>query len=192
MKSSRTAETFLVSTQHEIVIIASAGQFQLPVRLIYARADGHRRGEIHRRALNRFDFARRNQSLIYRSKGVGIHLQLMIKNGSAPGEIEIGMVCQVDDGFLIRLRLIADLQLVAVGQNVLDDGRKVSRITFFAVFAEITKLNTVADLGRLPDDLVESFQPAVQMVGAIIGRQRIAAPVETESSARDAIGIPAD
>lgn len=43
-----------------------------------------------------------------------------------------------------------------------------------------------------PDDLVESFPSAVQMIDAVVGRERVRLPVEREAAARDPIRVAPD
>jgi len=44
----------------------------------------------------------------------------------------------------------------------------------------------------LPHDFVESFNPAVQMIGSIVGGECVGVPIESKSSPRDAIAVPPD
>src|SRR4029077_20021677 len=76
-----------------------------------------------------------------------------------------------DDGRLVGRRLVVDRELVAIGQRVGDAYRQSAGIAFFAISADVGEGHAVRQRLSTPDDAVEAFRAAMQMVGAIVGRQ---------------------
>src|SRR5690606_13261130 len=102
---------------------------------------------------------------------------------------------QIDDGWLVRARLVIDAQFIAVGQGVGHRQLQRSRVSFGAVGAGMSKTDRRAGVGRqrftFPVLLVQPFWPAVNVVASVIGGELVSLPVKSELRARDAIGIPA-
>src|SRR5207247_2115516 len=73
-----------------------------------------------------------------------------------------------------------------------DDRFEVSRITFFAVTASIAELKSVVRFFWSPHGFVESLDPAVKMIPAIVDWQGILDAVQDKSSARNAIRMTSD
>ena len=92
--------------------------------------------------------------------------------------------------------LILHLEFIVVGQAVGDLVGELAGIALFAVGAHVREdgADGVLRLDRLglPDDLVESLQAAVQVVGAVVDGQRIFLAVEGELALGDAVGVAAD
>src|SRR5439155_11569446 len=111
-------------------------------------------------------------------------------------KIEIGVLSEINDGVLIGGRGIINLQLVCVRQRVDDFDRKVSRIAFFAIFAQISQFHRRAirdfQYSRLPHNFVEAFDAAVEVILAVVDRQLVFDAVECEAALSDAIAIATD
>src|SRR5690606_4729737 len=109
--------------------------------------------------------------------------------------VEIGMVGQVEDGRLVGGGGVVNAQFVIVGERVGHGDREIAGISFFPVGAEVGQRQPDA-IGRsegfcAPDDLVKAYQPAVQVVGAIVLGQLVGFAVEGEAALGDAVGIAA-
>src|SRR5439155_4424797 len=89
-----------------------------------------------------------------------------------------------------------DLQRVIVCHPVGDDGFQVAWVALLAVPAQVSELQrgaawTGKGAGR-PDHLVEAAQPAVQVVLAVVPRQRVRPSAEREAAPGDPIRVPPD
>ena len=111
------------------------------------------------------------------------------------GQVEIGVIGQVDHGRFVAGGLVGNAQLVVVIQAVGHAGKKIARITLVAVRAEKAE----ADGGRvgvdrllLPNVLVKSARAAVQAVGRIVDRELVIFPGQLEFSEGDPVAVTAD
>src|SRR5690606_39110884 len=91
--------------------------------LIIVRVDPftypERRSEIKRCVLNRAKFTGRDQPFVYGNKPVGIDRYFMIEDVALTSvEIEVSMLREVDNRFLIRGCLIVESHGVIVGECV--------------------------------------------------------------------------
>ena len=128
---------------------------------------------------------------VYRSAG---SRQPMIQYAAVAvlaGEIEIAVIGDVDDRRPIRGRSILDRQFVVVAQRVGRGDLQRSGIAAFAIGAYVPEARHSP--GRrsrpldLPQHLVESLKPAVQMIRPVVGLERVPLPVELELPPRDAV-----
>src|SRR5690606_9697930 len=108
------------------------------------------------------------------------------------GEVEVGVIGQVDRREQIGGGGVTDDQRVVGGQGEADAKVHVAGKTFFAVGAEVGELHrrgrrfTWVD-DSLPNDLVEApFRSAMQRVLAVVGSQLIGFAVDLELRAADA------
>lgn len=138
----------------------------------------------------------RNQPLVHGRVEIGQELQLMVQDVPATGQVEVGMLRQVDDGGFVGGRLVVDHQRVRVGQCVGDRRPQRARIALLAVGTHVRKAHAglvpVRERLGFPEHLVEPFQSTVQVVGPIVGRQLVGLAVEHEASAADTVGIATD
>mgnify|MGYP000972843646 CR=1 FL=1 len=90
--------------EHEIVVVAPA-RLDLLVGRIYARADFFGFAEVERRAVNLAEFARGNEFLVHNRVFVGVERKLLIEDCalSRAREIEVGVVCEVANGWLLAV-----------------------------------------------------------------------------------------
>src|SRR5215472_802434 len=103
------------------------------------------------------------------------------------------MVGQIDNSILVGRRRIVNLQLVVIGKRVSYGNRQVTGITLLAIFAEITQLQTLPGaFFACPDALIEPANSPMQMIFAVILRERIRHTVQGELSLADAISIAPD
>jgi hypothetical protein len=93
------------------------------------------------------------------------------------GQIEVGMLRQVQDRVGIRNSFVIDAQFALLAQAVCDLDRQIARVTFLSVWACIGKFQGAcrrrAALPRFPQNLVETLHPAVGMVTPIVTGQYI-------------------
>src|SRR6202453_1839114 len=106
------------------------------------------------------------------------------------------MVCKIDDRFLVACREIFDLQFVLRSYRVNNADCQVSRVPFFHILAEISEFESVYHNGRniprSPNHLVKSLQSTVDMILAIVARERIRDFAQRELSPSDSIRITAE
>ena len=116
-----------------------------------------------------------DQAAVDRRGLVGVDHHLMAQDVALPGQVEVGVVRQVDHRFLVRRGGEVDLQAVVVGESVHGRDVQIAGIAFFAVLAQIVQLQgrllALAGLG-FPHDLVVSLDAAVEMIRPVVGRQR--------------------
>ena len=106
------------------VHVISAAKTNLVVVGADAFADLVRLAEIERRAFYRSQISRRDELTADRRDLVGVDRQLMIEHipRSRAGEVEIGMVRQIDERILIRRGLVFDFQFIGIGERIADFG----------------------------------------------------------------------
>ncbi len=190
---SREGEHPASAPQHEVVVVAALDPAD-PL------ADRVGRGEVERRSGHGHDLARRDEvgGRIHGGDRVGFDLEHMAED-VAPAlalEVPIGVVGQVDDGRLVGRGLVADLELVRVGQRVNDRDGEVPGEALLLVLTEIAQPDAGAVL-RLdglagPDNLVEALDPAMEGVRVVVRGQLVFDPVQRESRLADAVPVAAD
>lgn len=162
------------------------------------RTDRRRLAEIKRRARDGAEFSAGNQPLVDWGETVGGDRQFVAQDVARvlPGEVEVGVVREVDRRGLVRRGGVLDLQLVAVCQGVDDLDRQVAGITLFAVGAGVRQGHLKPRLldrpPCLPDGLVESPDAAMQVVFPIVDGKRVGRAVEGEPALGDAVAVAAD
>src|SRR5690606_19907823 len=99
------------------VVIVTPAVVELRVSLIDAPANPGWPGEIEGGAGYRPDFTGRDQTLINWGEMIGGQHQLVIEDVAltGPGQVEVGVVGQVDDGILIGAGGVVDFEGVVVG-----------------------------------------------------------------------------
>ena len=149
----------------DVIVVIARSKSELLVLLFNPGPDGRRLAEIQRRAVKRGDLANGNRGRVNRRVLAGVDRQYMVENraGTAVLEVEVGMVGQVDDGWLVSAGLVVDPQLVAVGPRVRHGSFQRTGIALFAALAHIGKRHAVARRGgrAFPDHLVETLDAAV-------------------------------
>ena len=99
----------------------------MPVaELVDPLADLVELAEVERRALDGGDLAGRDQRAVDRRVVVGGEHQLVVvdRRRAGAGEIEVGVIGQVDRRGLVGRRLVVDAELVLVGERVRDLGSR--------------------------------------------------------------------
>ena len=91
---------------------------------------------------------------------------------------------------------VLDDELVAGRQRVRHTRGERPRVTFVAVGTGVGKhdrrsARVTCDLG-VPDDLVESFHPAVQMIGTVVQRELVGVAIDRDVPAGDAVTVAPD
>ena len=181
--------------QHPVVIVPAAVP-DLRIVGVDPRADARRPAEIERRAVDRRELAGGNQRGVHRRETIGVDRQSMIEDVAASGEIEITVLCEVDDRRLVGRRVVVDRQRVRRRQRVRDCDVQRSRISFVSVLAleRVGDTDVSAALERLgaPQLLVESFHAAVQMIRSVVRREMERRAVQRERALRDPVAVSAD
>ena len=103
--------------EHPVVVVALA-ELELLVVLVDAGADGGGLAEVKRRAVHGRQFAGRDQGAVHRGVSVGGDHDDVAEDVAFAGEIEIGVLGQVDDGVLVGGGGVFEAQRVVVGQRV--------------------------------------------------------------------------
>ena len=166
----------LGAVEHEVVVVAAAEDDLLRAGVADPLADRVRRREVERRAGHRRDLAGRDRGRVDRRVVGGHQLQLVVVGaaGALAGEVEVGVVGQVDDRRRVGRRVVVDPQLVVVGQGVGDLDLERAGVALLAVRAGVAEPQAdavaVGDLARPPRRLVEALLAAVQVVGAVVER----------------------
>src|SRR6185369_11559362 len=142
--------------------------------------------------------ARGNRARVSRHETIAVDRNLGAKNVAATfaREVEIGVFRQVGNRVFVGRSSVVDLDFIVIGKSVDDSDVEIARITFLAVFAEISQDDGWSKL-RLhffggPDDFVETFETAVQRVLAVIDRELVLNAVESEAAFSDAIAVAAN
>src|SRR5258708_36137972 len=106
------------------------------------------------------------------------------------------MVRKIDEGWLIRLGGVLDLQLVLVGQSVSNGTIEAAWIIFFSIFTRVRQLEARSVAGfdflGLPNRLVESLATAVQIVRVVVLRKLVLDSASRESTLGDPVTVTAD
>src|SRR5437773_1013673 len=99
----------------------------------------------------------------------------MVQHVAGTGQIEIGMVGEIDRRSLVGGRFIINSEPIVIGERVGHVHGKVTGVTFLAVFAQIGELHRCLALGgwewlRLPEELRKSLASAMNMVRPCVSR----------------------
>ena len=182
------------------MVVASAEHQLLVAGVADAITDRRGLSEVERGAGYRCGFPGRDQLGVDRAVAVGRNGQHVAHGafGDAfAGDVEQGVVGDVDDGRLVGRGAVGNRQLVLLVQGVGRRGGQGSRVALVAVRADIAQ----GDRGRrarlgvqdLPDDLVEALNAAVQGRDAVVVEgQLVGLAVQAETALTDAVGETAD
>ena len=101
-------------------MVVAFAELDLLIVGIDARADGGGLGEIERRAGDGLQFAGGDQVGVHGGEAVGIDHDFVAQDVAfaLAGEVEVGVVGQVDDGRLVGGGGVVDLELVLRGERV--------------------------------------------------------------------------
>ncbi len=194
---SGEAQTFVV--QVPVMVIALAENDLLVIAGICI-ADALCVAQIEGSAGNITHFAGGDAACINNGEGVGIDLHGVIQNGLAAClacQVEVAVVGQVAQGVLIGDGLVADHQLVVIGEGVGHHNVQLAGVVFLAVFGnELHDQHILADAldgGDVPQLFVEADVAAVQVGGAVfVLCQLVVNAVQGELAFADAVADAAD
>src|SRR5262249_45646029 len=160
-------------------------------------SDCRRLSEVERRARDRRELACWNQSRVDRRVPVRIECELVVENISpTTSEVEVRVLCEIDDRRLIGRSFVLDAQLVVRCECVGDSCRKRSGIALISIRTGVTEpyayVFSVPKWLAAPHDLVESFHAAVQMIRTVVGGKLERSAVDREASRRDTVAVAAD
>ena len=156
-------------------------------------AEAHFLSHIERRAVHRCD-RKRDQPVVGGGIGVGVHGDQCVKDVAFSGEIEIGMIGEIGNGVGVAHSVIDNGQRAAA-QREGDRQRQCAGIALLAVRGNTAcaQLRRVAVCRRhVPHLFVKPDVAAVQVVGAVVFRQRIGLAVQGEFAVLNAVGIASD
>ena len=193
----RKLERACFSVQHEVVVVAPSA-LDLQIVRVDAGAYGGRFREVEGRSCNRLQFSGGDQRLVSRCEPVCMEREFMAEDVPAAhsGQIEIGVLRQVDGGCLVRRGAVVDFEGVFVGERIGHFHIERTRVAFLSVRAGICE-PYAAPAGflerfRCPDHLVKASFAAVQVIGAVVGGKRPGFPVEGEGGSADPVSVPPD
>ena len=134
----------------DVVVVVAVAEHELRVVGADAGTDRVRGAEVEGRAVDRGDLAGRDQTVVGRGEVAGVERQLMVKDraGAFAGEVEVGVIGQVEEVGLVGRGLVVDAELVGVGQGVGDVDGEVAGVALLAVRAGVGKVD--ADAIRPP------------------------------------------
>jgi len=150
--------------------------------------------EIERRALHRREDARGDARRVDRQVAIGRHRQLVIGDRARglAGEIPIRMVHEVHDRRRVGRGRHLDPQFAGGRERIDAAGREPAGVALVAGRRDDFQFDRRAPFGRplrrLPELLVEPGRAAVEVVGAVVRRQRVVVAREREPAAGDAVG----
>ena len=180
--------------QQEVVVVA-AGVLQLWVRRGDALPDAVRRGKIQRRTGDRGDLPGGDQLTVHRRKAGSRQLQPVVQDIPLPRQVEVGVVGQVEQGIpLLGGGGVMDNEGVLLRQAVAHLHVQPAGIALLPRRGGAGKHHDVIHVlgAPLPQPAVKAACPAVQVVFAVIGGQRVFPAVEREGGPRNAVGDPPD
>ena len=162
-----------------------------------AGADGFGLGEIQRCPFHVGEGAGGDEVGVGQRVAVGGDPDDVPEDVAAAGEVEVGVVGEVDGGGLVGGGFVLEAQLVVVGERVDDGDGHVAGVTFLAVGAADVESDAVTpgvggDYDALPDALREAFPAAVDVVLPEIRGHLVVCPVDGEAGVGDAVGDAAD
>src|SRR5262249_55566187 len=136
IKRSDQLQVSSLSVEHPVMIVTST-KLQLLVLIPDPSSDRGRLGEIERCARDGSQLPGWNQALVDGGELVGLDHQFVPQDvaGSSIFQVEVGMVSKIDNGRLIRLGGVLDLQTVLVRQSVSNRTTEIARKAFFPIFA---------------------------------------------------------
>ncbi len=181
---------------HVVVVAAAEGDLWM----IGVNACANRRGlaEVEWRPFDGGEVSHGDEPLVHRRVAVGLDFDVVPEHIAVAGasEVEVRVLRQVDRRGLVGRRLVVEPQRVVVGQGVGDLGLQRARVAHVAVRAGVRehhahRVGTLEGLG-LPVGLVETLWSAVQVVLAVVLRQRVGRAVDGERPLADAVAVAAD
>lgn len=118
----------------------------------------------------------------------------MIDNGACSGEVKVAVVGQVHHGGLIGGCAVLNFEGVVVCEGVGDLSCECAGVTFVAIGTGVGEVNTLSSFGGfgVPDHLVEAVQPAVKVVGAVVGGECVGLAIEFKLTVSNAVAVSAN
>src|SRR6266853_6471903 len=100
---------------------------------------------------------------------------------------------QINDCVFIRRGCVVNPQRIVVSQCIRNSDRKIARITFLAVAAQISEGETgsISSLRRpgIPNNLVKALQSTVQSILTVIHGQLVLDAVQRKPAFRDPVSV---
>lgn len=184
----------IASVFHDVVVIIAFTVFQLFVILLDSLADGGGYCEIERGSLDRGN-AGRDGGGVDGVVAVGVDLNFVIEDRFTPfsGEIEVAVIGEVKNGWLVGGGIVVDPEGVVLGPGVGDGACESAGVAALAVGAGVGQgeswvVAIVAEIG-FPDLFIETLFSAVEMVGGVVGGEGVFLAIQSEFPFRNAVGV---
>ena len=119
----------------------------------------------------------------------------MTADNTATGQVEVGVVRQVDRRRPVGGSLVIDAHPVSPGQGVGHSNLQPAGIALLTVGTGVSKPHSRIDAGgglTVPEPLVEADVATMDVVGAEVASELVDGAIELESACRDAIGHAPD
>ena len=174
-------------------MVVAAGDLELLVRLVDARADLGGLAEVERRAGNGLDAAYGDEAGVDGGVAVGVDVEDFAEDGAGAfaGEVEVGVVGEVGDGGLVGGGGVVDVQRGA-DQRVADVHGERAGKAHVAVGRDQRHFDAVGDLLAGPELVVEAVRAAVERVAVIVRRDLVGVAVDGELAGANAVAVAAD
>ena len=188
---------FVALVEYEIVVVAEA-ELELLILLANVPAYCFGGGEIKGSALDRAQFPGGDEALVHGREVICVEVELMVKNSAIAftGEVEVGVLCQVDRSGLVRGGVVVDDDLVVIGERVAHFDLEVAGVAFLPVLGKVAEFHpaeTVAGDGfGIPDDFVKTDYSAMKVVDPVVGGETVFLPIDGEFAFGNAVAVAAD
>ena len=173
----------------EVVVVAV-------FELVDAVADLVREDEIESCVLDALDLSCWDVSVVAEGVFGGVHGDLCWEDVARSGEVEVGVVGEVEDGLLVGLGLVVNGELVIVFEAEGDGDGEGAWVSVFHVWADVLHLDACTAFAverlRVPNLGVERARAAVEVVGTVVYLEFVGLVVDGELAVGDAVGVASD
>ena len=172
-------------------MVEATDTLELRVILSGVFADCRLPGEVVWRSGYRGNFAGGDHRSVDRRVVVGIKGQTLIEDGTAAlaGDIEVGVIGQIDDGGLVGVGAIFDPNNVAM-KGVTDISAESAGESLVAIRADESEFDATGDQLCLPVAAIEAFATAVECVHAFVVESSLEnLPVQLDVALCNAVGV---
>lgn len=182
--------------EHFKIVVVAALEVQGLVVLANVSANGLGGAEIHGRTLHAAHFSGGDAFRIGHGEySRGQHQQLIHGGGSVvlPGQIEIAVVGQVENGIVIAHSVVCDVQAAFFIQTVGDINGGAAGISLVAIGAfQMERNGGIGIIGHRPHPGMVEVGAGMEVVAVLVGRKGILPVTDGERAAFDPVGAAAD
>src|SRR5881227_924297 len=105
------------------------------------------------------------------------------------------MMREINYGVFIGRRKVINLQFIVISQRVNDPHAQVAGIAFLAVVAKVSEFErgdaSYLQRARCPDNFIEPFDAAVQVILVVVSGEFVFDTVEGETPSGNAVAVTA-